>query len=159
MKKLVSRPTTAVQASFNSFGNIPTDPMALLFFNNVIFLSVSRLDRLISDIHDTGLEHELVKGWGAWSCSAFNFSAIVEKKQIISLAFSVSFTAKPLSSRFNGPIFFLTLGLVALDNTFQYAVVVFAFFSWSLKYAAFAFLRSDVILFLNLYSRPMYFYP
>ena len=42
---------------------------------------------------------------------------------------SVSFTAKLLLSHFNGPIFFLTLGLVALENTFQYAKVVFAFFS------------------------------
>ena len=101
------------------------------FFNNVIFLSVSRLDRLISDINFTGLERGLVKGCSAWSYPAFNLSAIVEKKQFIRLAFSVSFTAnyKPLSSRFNGPIFFLSLGLVALDNTFQYAEVVFAFFS------------------------------
>ena len=82
VKRLVSGPTTAVPAGFNSFGDIPSGPVALLFFNNVIFLSVSRLDRLISDIHGTGLEHELVKGWGAWSCPAFNFSAIVEKKQL-----------------------------------------------------------------------------
>ena len=145
MKRLVSGATTVVvPASFNNFGDISSSPVALLFFNNVIFLSISRLDRLISDIHGTGLEHGLVKGCCAWSCPAFNFSAIVEKKQFIRLAFSVSFTAKLLSSRFNGPIFFLTLGLVALDNTFQYAEVVFAFFSWSLKYAAFAFLRTDV---------------
>ena len=89
------------------------------------------------------LEHGLVRSCGAWSCPEFNFSAILEKKQFIRLAFSVFFTAKLLSSRFDGPIFFLTLGLVALDNTFQYAEVVFAFSSRSLKYAALAFLRSD----------------
>ena len=120
MKRLVSGPTIAVPASFNNLGDIPSGPVALLFFNNVIFLSISRLDRLISDINGTGLEHGLVKGCGAWSCPAFNFSAIVEKKQFIRFAFSVS-------SSFNGPIFFLTLGLVALDNTFQYAEVVFPF--------------------------------
>ena len=59
MKRLVSRPTTAVTASFNNLGDISSGPVALLFFNNVIFLSVSRLDRLISDIHGTGL--------GAWT--------------------------------------------------------------------------------------------
>ena len=149
MKRLVSGPTTAVPASFNNLGDIPSGPVALLFFNNVIFLSISRLDRLISDIHGTGMEHGLVKNCGAWSFPAFHFSAIVEKKQFIRLSFSVSFTAKLLSSRLSGPIFFLSLGLVALDNTFQYADV-FAFFSCSLKYAAFAFLSSDVISFLNL---------
>lgn len=129
MKRLVSRPATAIPASFNNLGDKPSGPVALLFFNNVIFLSITRLDRLISDMHGTGMEHGLVKSCGAWSCPAFYFSAIVEKKQFIRLAFSVSFTAKLLSSRFNGPIFFLTLGLVALDNIFQYAEVVFAFFS------------------------------
>ena len=64
-------------------GDIPSGPVALLFFNNVIFLSISRLDRLISDIHGTGLEHGLVKSCGAWSCPTFNFSAMVEKKQFI----------------------------------------------------------------------------
>ena len=59
-----------------------------------------------------------------WGCPAFKFLAIVEKKQIIRLAFSLSFTVQLLSSRFSGPIFFLTLWLVALDNTFQYAEVV-----------------------------------
>ena len=103
--------------------------MALLLFNNVIFLSISRLGRLISDIYGTGMEHGLIKNCGAWSCPAFNFSAIVEKKQFIRLAFSVSFTAKLLSSRFSGRIFFRILGLVALDNTFQYAEVIFAFFN------------------------------
>ena len=88
MKRLVSGPTTAVPASFNNLGDIPSGPVALLFFNNVIFLSISRLDRLISDIHGRGLEHGLVKGYGAWSCPAFNFSAIVEEKQFIRLAFS-----------------------------------------------------------------------
>ena len=61
VKRLVSGPTTAVPASFNNLGDIPSDPVALLFFNNVIFLSISRLDRLISDIHGTGMEHGLVK--------------------------------------------------------------------------------------------------
>ena len=143
MKRLVGGPTTAVFASFNNLVDKPSGPVALLFFNNVIFLSISRLDKLISDIHGAGLEHGLVRSCGAWSCPEFNFSAILEKKQFIRLAFSVFFTAKLLSSRFDGPIFFLTLGLVALDNTFQYAEVVFAFFSRSLKYAALAFLRSD----------------
>ena len=78
--------------------------MALLFFNNVIFLSISRLDKLISDIYGTGMEQGLVRSCGAWSCPEFNFSAILEKKQFIRLAFSVSFTAKLLSSHFNGPI-------------------------------------------------------
>ena len=64
-------------------GDIPSGPVVLLFFNNVIFLSISRLDRLISDIYGTGLEHGLVKSCGAWSCPTFNFSAIVEKKQFI----------------------------------------------------------------------------
>ena len=122
MERLVSGPTTAVPASFNNLGDIPSGAVALLFFNNVVFLSISRLDRLILDIHGTGLEHGLVKGCGAWSCPAFNFSAIVEKKQFIRLAFSVSFTAKLLSSRFNGPIFFLTLGLVALDSILQFFI-------------------------------------
>ena len=81
------------------------------------------------DIHGTGMEHGLVRSCGAWSCPEFNFLAIVEKKQFIRLAFSVSFTAKLLSSRFNGPIFSVTLWLLALDNTFQYAEVVFALFS------------------------------
>ena len=132
MKRLVSRPTTAVTVSFNNLGDISSCLVALLFFNNVIFLSVSRLDRLISDIHGTGLEHGLVKGCGVWSCPAFHFSAIVEKKQFIRITFSVSFTAKLLLSCFNGLIVFLTLGLVALDNAFQYAEVVLAFFSSSL---------------------------
>ena len=61
MKRLVSWPKTAVPASFSNLGDIPSDPVALLFFNNVIFLSVSRLDRLISDILGTGMEHGLVK--------------------------------------------------------------------------------------------------
>ena len=61
MKRLVSGPTTAVPASFSNLGDIPSDPVALSFFNNVIFLSMSRLDRLISDIHGTGMEHGLVK--------------------------------------------------------------------------------------------------
>ena len=143
MKRLVGGPTIAVFASFNNLVDKPSGPVALLFFNNVIFLLISRLDKLISDIHGAGLEHGLVRSCGAWSCPEFNFSAILEKKQFIRLAFSVFFTAKLLSSRFDGPIFFLTLGLVALDNTFQYAEVVFAFFSRSLKYAALAFLRSD----------------
>ena len=59
MKRLVSGPTTAVPASFNNLGDIPSGPVALLLFNNVIFLSISRLDGLISDIHGTGLEHGL----------------------------------------------------------------------------------------------------
>ena len=61
MKRLISGPTTAVPASFSNLGDIPSDPVALLFFNNVIFLSISRLDRLISDILGTGIEHGLVK--------------------------------------------------------------------------------------------------
>lgn len=108
MKKLVSRPTTAVTASFNNLGDISSGLVALLFFNNVIFLSVSRQNGLVSDIHGTGLEHGLVKGCGVWSCPAFHLSAIVEKKQFVRLTFSVSFTAKLLLSRFNGLIIFLT---------------------------------------------------
>ena len=69
-------------------------------------------------MHDTYMDHGLVRSSGACSCPEFNFLAILEKKQFIRLAFSVSFTAKLLSSRFNGPIFFLSLRLVALDNTF-----------------------------------------
>ena len=62
IKRLVSGPTTAVPGSFSNLGDIPSSPVALLyFFNNVIFLSISRLDRLISDIHGTGMEHGLVK--------------------------------------------------------------------------------------------------
>ena len=120
MKRLVSGTTTAVPECFNNLGDIPSGSVALLFFNNVIFLSVSRLDRLISDIHGTGLGHGLIKGCGVWSCPAFNFSAIVEKKhwkQFIRLAFSASFTAKPLSSGFTGPIFFLTLRWIIHSNT------------------------------------------
>ena len=83
MKRLVSGPTIAVPAIFSNLGDIPSGPVALLFFNNVIFLSMSRLDRLISDIQGTGLEHGLVKRCGAWSCPAFNFSAIVEKKHAV----------------------------------------------------------------------------
>ena len=73
IKRLVSGPTTAVPASFNNLGDIPSSPVTLLFFSNVILLSISRLDRLISDIHGRGLEHGLVKSCGAWSCPAFNF--------------------------------------------------------------------------------------
>ena len=61
MKRLVSGPTTAVPASFSNLGDISSDPVALLFYNNVIFLSISRLDRLMSDILGTGMEHGLVK--------------------------------------------------------------------------------------------------
>ena len=128
-EKACQGPITAVFASFNNLGDKPSGPVALLFFNDVIFLSISRLDKLILDIRGTGMEHGLVTSCGTWSCPEFNFLAILGKKQFIRLAFSVSFTAKLLSSRFNGPIFFLTLGLVALDNTSQYAEVVFAFFS------------------------------
>ena len=48
MKRLISGPKTAVFASFN---NLVDKPVALLFFSNVIFLSIVRLDKLISDIH------------------------------------------------------------------------------------------------------------
>ena len=91
MKRLVGGPTKAVFASFNNLVDKPSGPVALLFFNNVIFLSISRLNKLISDIHGTDMEHGLVRSCGAWSCPEFNFSAILEKKQFIRLAFSVFF--------------------------------------------------------------------
>ena len=51
---------------------------------------------LISDgyVQRTGIEHRLVKKCGTcnWSYPAFIFSAMVEKKQFIRLAFSVFFT-------------------------------------------------------------------
>ena len=76
LKMLVGGPTTAVFASFNNLLDKPSGPVALLSFNNVIFLSISRLNTLISDIHGVGLEHGLVRGCGTWSCPEFNFSAI-----------------------------------------------------------------------------------
>ena len=85
IRRLVSRATTAVPASFNNLGDIPSGPVYLIFFNNVIFLSISRLGRLIFDMHVTGMEHGLVKNCGAWSFPVFNFFAIVEKKQFIRL--------------------------------------------------------------------------
>ena len=51
MKRLISGPKTAVFASFNNLVDKPSAPVALLFFSNVIFLSIVRLDKLISDIH------------------------------------------------------------------------------------------------------------
>ena len=145
MKRLVSGPTTAVFASFNNLGHKPSGPVALLFFNNVIFLTISRLDKIILDIHGTGMEHGLVRSCGAWSCPEFNFSAIVEKKQFIRLAFSMSFTAKLLSSRVNGPIFFLTLGWYIPIRRGGLRLLQLISEVCSLRFP-----RSDVISFLNL---------
>ena len=44
MKRLVGGPTIAVFASFNNLVDKPSGPVALLFFNNVIFLLISRLE-------------------------------------------------------------------------------------------------------------------
>ena len=48
MKRLVTGATTAGPASFNNLGDIPSGPVALLFFNNIIFPSISTPDSLIN---------------------------------------------------------------------------------------------------------------
>ena len=45
MKRLVTGATTAGPASFNNLGDIPSGPAALLFFNNIIFPSISTPDQ------------------------------------------------------------------------------------------------------------------
>ena len=47
MKRLVTGAKTAGPASFNNLGDIPSGPVALLFFNN-IFPSISTPDSLIN---------------------------------------------------------------------------------------------------------------
>ena len=143
---LISGETIAGSANRSNLGVIPSGSAALFGFRALIFL----------DIDSSGIEQEEIVCTGEPSLLTalrvqLGFPEIsiptVAKKAFFRFAFSSSRTVSVFSSRLIGPICCLLLGFAALENTFQYAAVVFAEFIFSQKNLLFARLRSPVISF------------
>ena len=105
-------------AILSSPGEIPSGPVALFDFSRSSFFSTSLYDNRASYMHGIGFSFTCL-GACCGSIVFANFSPIVEKKLFIRLAFSLSSTARLLSSRFNGPIDFQAFGFVALGPVVQ----------------------------------------